>query len=172
MVMAGGAAFAAGGVVQIVHSQRGSGEDVVGVAGHLSLGFFALALVLSAAGFLGLAERARSNKGAVAATVGVVALGITCFTSLINSHDLPFFVVVAPITNALWLFGSIALAVSLKRAGRVPRWVYLGLPIVWVGSIALATLGGGLIAGAYWLAVGYLLADHSQETRSPAVATA
>ena len=67
MVMADGAAFAAGGIVQIVHSQRSSGEDVVGVAGHLSLGFFALALILSAPGFLALAERARSTKGAVAA---------------------------------------------------------------------------------------------------------
>ena len=75
--------------------------------------------------------------------------------------------VVAPITNALWLFGSIALAISLKRAGHVPRWVYLGLPIVWVGSIPLGTLGGGLIAGAYWLAVGYLLADGSLEIREP-----
>jgi hypothetical protein len=80
-------------------------------------------------------------------------------------------VVVAPITNALWLFGSIALAVSLKRAGRVPRWVYLGLPFVWVAGIPLDTLGGRLIAGAYWLAVGYLLADRSLETRRPAVAT-
>ena len=54
---------------------------------------------------------------------------------------------------------------------RVPRWVYLGLPFVWVAGIPLGTLGGGLIAGAYWLAVGYLLADRSLETRRPAVAT-
>jgi hypothetical protein len=53
----------------------------------------------------------------------------------------------------------------------VPRWVHVGLPFVWVAGIPLGTLGGGLIAGAYWLAVGYLLADRSLETRRPAVAT-
>jgi hypothetical protein len=121
--IAAGAAYAAGGVVQIVHSQRGAGEDVVGVAGHLVIGFFALALILSAAGYLALGRLARTEKAAKVVATGVIALGITCLTSLINSHDLPFFVVVAPITNAMWLFGSIALAVSLKRAGRVPRAV-------------------------------------------------
>ena len=33
----GGAALAAGGITQIVHSQRGSGSQVVGVAGYLTL---------------------------------------------------------------------------------------------------------------------------------------
>jgi hypothetical protein len=171
-VMAAGAAYAGCGLVQIVHSQRGAGEDVVGVAGYLSLSFFAVALILSAALFLILGERARTDKGAIAAGIGVVALGVTCISSVINSHDLPFFVVVAPITNALWLFGSIALAVSLKRAGSVPRWVYLGLPLIWVGGIPLSTFGGGLISAAYLLAVGYLLSDGVLETVEPAPATA
>jgi hypothetical protein len=162
-MMASGAAYAGTGVVQIVHSQRGAGEDVVGVAGYLSLGLFAVALILSAAGFLGLGERARSEKGAVVAAIGCLALGITCLTSIVNSHDLPFFVVVAPITNAMWLFGSIALAVSLKRAGRVPKAVYWGLPLVWIGGIPLSTFGGGLIAGAYLLATGYLFASEERD---------
>ncbi len=59
---------------------------------------------------------------------------------MINGHDLPIFVAVAPISNALWLFGSIGLAVSLKRAGRVPRAVYIGLPLVWIASIPLGQL--------------------------------
>jgi hypothetical protein len=170
--IASGALYAGAGIVQIVHNQRGAGEDVVGVAGYLSLSFFALALILSAPLFLALAEKARSNKGAVAAAIGVVVLGVTCITSVINSHDLVFFKFVAPITNALWLFGSIALAVSLKRAGGVQRWVYRGLPLIWVGGIPLSTFGGGLISAAYLMAVGYLLSEGSLGTREPAPATA
>jgi hypothetical protein len=81
-------------------------------------------------------------------------------------------VVVAPITNALWLFGSIALAVSLKRAGSVPRWVYLCLPLVWVGGIPLSTLGGGLISGAYLLTLGYTQLEGSTDTGRAQPATA
>ena len=70
---------------------------------------------------------------------------------------------VAPVTNAAWLIGSIILAVSLKRAGRVPAAVAVGLPLAWVATIPLATVGGGVIAGAYYLAVGYLLASEAIE---------
>jgi hypothetical protein len=160
--MAAGAAFTGAGVVNAVHHNT-NGEDVVGLAGHLSLGFFAVGLILVAAGYVGLGTRARSTKGATAAAIGTALLGVTCVTSVVNSHDLSFFIVVAPITNALWLFGSIALAVSLKREGRVPRAVYLGLPVAWIGCIPLGSIGGALLAGAYWLAVGYLLADEQVE---------
>jgi hypothetical protein len=39
--------------------------------------------------------------------------------------------------------------------------VAIGLPIAWIGTIPLATLGGGLITGAYFLAVGYLLLNEA-----------
>jgi hypothetical protein len=166
IVMAAGAAYAASGVVQIVHRQN-TGEDVVGVSGHLMLGLFAFALIASAVGYLALGDRARTTKAAKVVALGTLALGIASLTSVINSHDLVFFKVVAPITNAMWLFGSIALAVSLKRAGRVPRAVYIGLPLVWVAAIPLSMVGGGILAGAYWLTVGYLLSESSLETRQP-----
>ncbi len=89
---------------------------------------------------------------------------------LLNGHDLGLFNVLAPLTNAAWLFGSIILAVSLKRAGKVPPAVAVGLPIAWVATIPLATVGGGVIAGAYYLAVGYLLVNHSAELTAPVAA--
>jgi hypothetical protein len=158
--MVAGAAFVGSGVVQIVHRQD-TGENVVGVSGHLMLALFALALIASAVGYLALGERARTTKAAKVVALGTLGLGIASATSVINGHDLVFFKAVAPITNAMWLFGSIALAVSLKRAGRVPRAVYVGLPLVWVAAIPLSMVGGGILAGAYWLAFGYLLADGS-----------
>ena len=168
-----GAAFAAGGVTQIVHSQRHAGNRVVGVAGYLVLSFFVVALVSAAPTFLALSRRARSDaaaKAAVAAAAGMAVLGLTSIASIVNGHDLGLFNVVAPVTNGAWLIGSIVLAVSLKRAGKVPTAIAVGLPITWVATIPLATVGGGVISGAYYLALGYLLAHHAGEPTAPAAA--
>jgi hypothetical protein len=161
-----GTAFAAGGVTQIVHPQRHADSQVVGVAGYLALSFFILALLSAAPSFIVLARRARSGaatKAALAAAAGTSVLGLTSITSLVNGHDLALFNIVAPLTNAAWLLGSIILAVSLKRASRVPAAVAIGLPLAWVAIIPLASFGGGIIAGAYYLAIGYLLASDAIE---------
>jgi hypothetical protein len=161
-----GTAFAAGGVTQIVHPQRHAESQVVGVAGHLALTFSIVALLAAAPSFIALARRARSGaaaKAAMAAAAGTTVLGLTSMTSLVTGHDLALFNVLAPLTNAAWLVGSIILAVSLKRAGRVPAAVAIGLPLAWAAAIPLATFGGGVIAGAYYLATGYLLASDAIE---------
>jgi len=161
-----GAALTAGGVTQIVHSQRQADNRVVGVAGYLALSFFIVALLSIAPSFIALARRARSRVAAwaaLAAAAGTTILGLTSITSIINGHDLALFNVVAPVTNAAWLAGSIILAVSLKRAGKVPAAVAVGLPLTWVATIPLATHGGGILAGAYYLTIGYLLASETIE---------
>jgi hypothetical protein len=168
--MAGGALFAADGVLQIVHSQRGTGSKVVGLAGHLNLTFFILALILIAPTFIALVRYARPGgieRVALAVAAATTLLGLTSITSLVLGHDGVWFNVIAPLTNAVWLFGSVAIAVSLKRAGRVPTLVAIGLPVAWIGTIPLATLGGGLITGAYFLAVGYLLVNDAMERVRP-----
>jgi hypothetical protein len=144
---------------------------VVGVAGYLVLSLFVIALVSAAPSFLALARRTRpgvATKAALAAAAGTVVLGLTSIASIVNGRDLSLFNVVAPLTNGAWLFGSIILAVSLKRAGKVPPAVAVGLPITWVATIPLATVGGGVIAGAYYLAVGHLLVSHTLEQTAPA----
>lgn len=164
--MGAGAAFAAEGVVQLVNSQRDTGSKVVGLAGHLNLGFFILGLILMAPSLVVLARYSRGGameKVAVAMAGAVTLLGLTSVTSLVLGHDGVWFNVIAPLTNAVWLFGSIALAVSLKRAGRVPSAIAYGLPVAWIGTIPLATVGGGLITGGYLLTLGYLLANAALE---------
>jgi hypothetical protein len=156
-VMAGGAVLAAGGLAQVFNTHPADQAELVDLGDYLVLTFFALGLVLVSPGFVALADHARSRKGAVAAAAGTLALGLTCVTSLAHGSDYGFFTVVAPLTNGLWLFGSIALAVSLRRAGHVPKAVYIGLPLVWVATIPLSQFGMGALAGAYWIAVGYLL---------------
>jgi hypothetical protein len=156
-----GIALTGGGITQIVHSQRHAGNRVVGVAGYLVLSFFVVALIAVAPVFLALARRTRSGvatKAALAAAAGTAVLGVTSITSIVNGHDLGLFNVVAPLSNGAWLLGSVVIAVSLKRAGTVPAAVAVGLPLAWVATIPLATIGGGVLSGAYYLAVGYLLA--------------
>ena len=166
--MLAGAAAIAGGVTEIVHSQRHSANNVVGVAGYLTLSFFAVFLIGVAPSFIALARRARSRlavNSAVAAGTATLVLGLTSITSIANGHDLGLFTVIAPLTNAAWLIGSIIIAVSLKRAGKVSTIVAVGLPIAWVATIPLATVGGGVIAGAYYLAIGFLLVNDAIERR-------
>jgi hypothetical protein len=168
--MLGAAAFAAGGLTEIVHSQRHSGNNVVGVSGYMTLSFFVVALICVAPSFVALARSARpgiAQKAAVAAAAGTFVLGVTSIASLVNGSDLSLFNVVAPVTNAAWLFGSIVLAVSLKRAGRVSAFIAVGLPCAWVAAVPLATVGGGVLAGAYYLVVGYLLANDAIERDTP-----
>jgi hypothetical protein len=146
---------------------------VVGVAGYLSLSFFTVFLISIAPSFIALARCAKPGhvtKAALAAAAGTLLLGLTCITSLAEGHDLGLFNVVAPLTNGAWLFGSLFMAVWLKRAGKVHTWIAVGLPITWVATIPLGTVGGGVIAGAYYLAVGYLLANDAIE-RQPQVAS-
>jgi hypothetical protein len=173
-----GAAFVASGVTQIVHSQRHTGNRVVGVAGYLALSFFIVALISAAPSFLALTRRAQpgaATKAAVAAAFGTAVLGLTSITSIVNGHDLGLFNVVAPLTNGAWLLKSIILAVSLKRAGKVPTAIAVGLPITWAAAIPLASVGGGVIAGAYYFTVGHLLVNHAVDATvgaSPRVANA
>ena len=160
----GGAALVAGGVTEIVHSQRGAGSQVAGLAGYLTLSFFIVALLAIAPSFIALARTARSRAAtwaARAAAAGTTILGLTSITSIINGHDLALFTVLAPLTNAAWLLGSAVLAISLKRARTVPAAVAIGLPLTWVATIPLGTFGGGVIAGAYYLTIGYLMASNA-----------
>jgi hypothetical protein len=134
-----------------------------------------VALIAIAPSFIALARESRSGaarKAAVAAAAGTAVLGLTSIISLVTGHDLGLFNVVAPLTNTAWLFGSIVLAVALKREGSVPTAVAVGLPLSWVASIPLATVGGGVISGAYFLFVGYLLVNEAVRRPSLAVPAA
>jgi hypothetical protein len=166
--MFGGAAFGAAGITGLIHSQRHAGDRVIGLAGHLVLSFFLIALISIAPSLIALARRARpgiAQKAGPVAAAGTALLGVTTITSVVNGRDLGLFTVIAPLTNAAWLFGSVIIAVSLKRAGTVPTAIAVGLPLTWVATVPLSTFGGSLLAGAYFLASGHLLANDAIERR-------
>jgi hypothetical protein len=127
--IAAGALWAAEGVVQIVHSSRNSHDRIIGLAAHLNVGFALAGMILT---FIALARHAhsdRASKAAPAAGAATTLLGLTCITSLLPGHDYAFFNVIASPANAAWLLGSVVIATSLRRTGRVPAWIALGLPI-------------------------------------------
>jgi hypothetical protein len=155
-----GIAFILGGIVQVAWGHN-TGEDVVGFGGYASLSLLVVSLLALAPGFLGLArstERRGARIGGTAAAIGTGVLGLVCITSIANGHDLSLFVVLAPITNAAWFFGSIALAVSLRRARQIPLWVAIAMPLTQVFALPLSAVGGGVVAGALWIAVARQLA--------------
>jgi hypothetical protein len=104
-----------------------------------------------------LAAAARGPWGARVASAGAVLLGAGMVSSAVNGEDLAFFPAVATVANALWFLGSVALAVSLWRAGRVPRPVAALLVLVMPCTIFLSQMGGGILAGAYLASLGLLL---------------
>jgi hypothetical protein len=172
LALVGGCAYAAAGVVQLIQPQTKSESKVVGLAGHLNLAFFIIGMILTAPAIIALARTVASGvaaKAAWAAAVATTALALTGVSSLIHGSDYPIFLPVAIVTNAAWLIGSIVLAVVLRRRRAVPALVAFGLPVCWIACIPLAHLGGGLIAGAYWLMVGYLLATEALDGRRPEV---
>lgn len=154
--MAGGAAMAVCGAMQAVRPT--DADPMVTGEEHLILGLFAAALVLLIPGVLTLARSgaraAVGGAGAVSAGHALLAFGAT--SSNLHGEDYPWFGAVAVPANLAILIGSVVMAVSLWRAGRVPRPLAAALPVLWLCEIILAQLGGGLIAGLYWLAVGAL----------------
>jgi membrane-bound ClpP family serine protease len=99
------------------------------------------------------------------ASAGAVLLGAGMVSSAVNGEDLAFFPVVATVANALWFLGSVALAVSLWRAGRVPRPIAGLFVLVMPCTIFLSQMGGGILAGAYLASLGLLLVRGGLEAR-------
>lgn len=163
--VAAGAAWGASAVLQVTGG-RNTGEEVYGFTGHAILTLFTIVLLLTVPAMFALARHARSDLGARIAAPGLVVLALTCIVSNVQGRDPSFFDVVAPITNLLWLVGSAVLSVSLYKAGRIPRGLAIALPFVQVFALPLSALGGSLVSGAYWVAVGYLM-QHRALERSP-----
>ena len=167
--VAAGAVWVASAILQ-VGAGHPTGEKVEGFAGHATITLFTVALLLMGPAMFALARHALSDLGARIATPGLVVLGLTCIVSNVQGEDPSFFVVVAPLTNLLWLAGSIVLAVSLHKAGRIPRGLAIALPFMQIFALPLSAIGGSIVTGAYWIAVGYLMQQGALERPSAASA--
>ncbi|MDF5756302.1 hypothetical protein [Spongiactinospora sp. TRM90649] len=161
--VAGGLAAVATGVIQAIRPQD-TDPRVIGQE-HLVLSLFAVSLLLVIPGLLALAAHggpaARPVAWAISAAHVLLAFGAT--SSNLNGEDFSWFFYVAGSANAVMLIGAIPMAVSLWRAGRLPRPLAAALPVLWIFEIPLSQLGGGIVVGAYWILAGLALLSGSRE---------
>lgn len=168
----GGAAFAVAGAMQATGLDWKE-NAVQTPLQHLTMALFAVALVAVVPAVAALAQFAtgRLRYGWIGIAAGQTAVAAASTASNIRGVDPAWFPAVAIVANGLWTVGTFALAVALYRARRVPRLVAAGLVVSYLGAIPLATHGGGILTGCYWLALGYLLTLGALERRNPQPAT-
>ncbi|MGD9572157.1 MAG: hypothetical protein AB7V62_09750 [Thermoleophilia bacterium] len=138
---------------------------------HAILVLLAGLLVLAIPPVLALGRRSGTTLGrraSMVAVTGQVALAITCTVSNVNGGDPDWFIIAAPLSNLLWAGGWIALAVALGRSGTVQRWIAIGLPLTWIALLPGSSLGGGLLAGGFWIALGTLMVTGGLAPRATA----
>ena len=169
--IAGGVAWAVSGPLQLAGLNEHE-TTVETVGEHVIISLFSIALILTAIGVQALARHADSNTGAKVASTGMIVLAALATSSNIAGEDLVFFPAVAVVTNLMWLGGSIHLARSLYRTGKVSKQLAIALPFAQVFALPLAAVGGGLIAGAYWVTAGYLMHAGALERRVGSVVPA
>jgi hypothetical protein len=169
--VAAGAVWAVSAVIHVTGGHN-TGQKVEGFAGHATITLFTVALLLMAPAMLALGRHALSDRGARIAIPGLVVLALTCIVSNVRGEDPSFFIVVAPITNLLWLVGSIVLAVSLHKANRIPRGLAIALPFMQVFALPLSAIGGSVVTGAFWIAIGYLMQTGALERPASAAVPA
>lgn len=165
-----GAVMAAGGAIYATRPDIQS-ERVTEPVEHTILVILAGLLVISIPPVIALGRRAGGAWGPRAAAVAVtgqVALAVTCTASNVNNGDPDWFIVAAPLANLLWLGGWVTLAVLLDRAGAAPRWIAIGLPLTWALLLPGSQFGLGLVAGAYWMALGTMMAAGTLQGRRAA----
>ena len=121
------------------------------------LAAFALSLLVVVPAHLALGAFARSPWGARIAAAGTPLLALGAGSSAANGQDLAWFPAVAIVANALWLVGSVTLGVSLWRAGTMPRWIAVLLPVSMPVTLFFSQLGSGLFVGAFWAYLGLLM---------------
>jgi hypothetical protein len=130
------------------------------------LALFAVSLLLVSPAHLALARFARGPLGGRLVALGTPLLAVGAMSSAVNGEDLAFFPAVAMAANALWLVGSVVLGVSLWRAGRVPRWVAVLLPVSMPVTLVLSQMGSGLLVGTFWVTLGALMTTGNLDRRT------
>jgi hypothetical protein len=154
--MAAGVVFAVGGFIQLTDSQS-SQTTVVGIE-HLGLATFTAYLVLLIPVVAFLAKLAGRTRVPVAVPIaGLACLALLTVTSNVRGEDLGIFPFIAIPTNLMIFAGLIALGVALKRNGTFPRAMAIALPLTWIFGLPLSSVGGMVVAGAYWFALGWML---------------
>jgi hypothetical protein len=165
--IAAGIALAVSGIIQVTDTPSGE-TTVVGIE-HVSLGAFTAALVLMIPAVLRLGALAARGRMATLAVGGQVALALLTITSNVSGEDLGIFPAVAAASNLAIFAGFVALAIALRRGGHLPQALAIGVPLSWIAALPMSSIGGTVLAGGFWIVLGYLIATESLEQLGRAV---
>jgi uncharacterized membrane protein YgdD (TMEM256/DUF423 family) len=153
----GGVALAVNGAIRLAGAHIDD-SSVSTAAEYAVLLSFTVALLALVSPVVELARRAGALVIGRVAGAGQVMLAAVCLVSAVNGGDTAAFVVVAPIGNLLWLGGWIWLAVRTYRVQLLSRAAAAAIPLTWIAALPFARVGGGVLAGAIWVAAAWALA--------------
>jgi hypothetical protein len=152
--IAGGIVYAFCGAIEATQDFKGTHNTIDSTGEYLVTGGFSLSLILTVWAYRELGRSGSRPRAAMAAVVAQMVLAGLSVISVIRGEDLSIFNVVAPICLLTWLVSSIVIGVGLKKTRAVPKSVAYGLPAIMIATIPLSTIGGPLVTGAFWIAVG------------------
>lgn len=127
-------------------------------------------MLLSAQIYRHLGRMAEVPRAGLAVMVALAVLGTISASSVVMGEGASFFNAVAPVCLLTWVTGSVLIARGLRRTNAVPKAVALSLPALFITTIPLSMIGGPLLTGAYWMAVGTRLEVGGGEYVKPASA--
>ena len=171
--LAGGAVFAFMGAIQATHGDFGGTHNTIdSTAEYLVTGGLGAALVLTAPVWSVLGRLAGKPRAGLVAMLPQIVIALMCVISVSQGEDPAFFNAVAPVCLLTWLVSSIVVAVGLKRTGSVPPALAYAAGAIVPVTFALSPIGGPLLTGGFYLALGTLLARGTLAVREPAPAAA
>jgi hypothetical protein len=156
--MAAGVVWIISGILAIVYQ----GVHAPGTfADYLVEGTFAVGLVLTVVGMVGLHTLQKENYGRIGRagfyTVVVASLGQVLGTVVLLAGSAALAWLVFPVGVLAVLVGFVLYGAATLRARVLPRWCGVGLIVGLPVAIALGLYGGNILFGLLWLALGYVL---------------
>jgi hypothetical protein len=147
-LLLGGAVYAFCGALRVTSGDFQGDHNVLdSTAEYLITGALPVALVLTAWAYRRLGER--TPRAAATAVGAQLVLAAMCVVSVVNGEDPSFFNAVAPVCLFTWFVSSIVIARGMGRGA-----VAYALPALVIVTFALSPIGGSIVTGAFWIAMG------------------
>ncbi len=164
--MAAGVVWVISGILAVVYQ----GVHAPGTfADYLVEGSFAVGLLLTVVGMVGLHALQKENYGRIGRggfwTVVVASMGQVFGTVVLLAGSTALAWLVFPVGVLAVLVGFVLYGAATLQARVLPRWCGVGLIVGLPVAIALGLYGGNILFGLLWLALGYLLLQRAQAER-------
>ena len=153
--LAGAAALAAEGVLQLTDLHWGTQMLVRTVPQHLAMALFVAGMIATFPLLLAIGRNAAGAARIAAglAVAGQLLISVITTQSNIAGHDAKVFNAMAALGMLLWAPALVLLAVQAARRRVLPVPAAVALAVTCPATLFLATKGGGLLAAACWLGI-------------------